>query len=235
MIKPYLNVIDLFCGCGGLSFGFMQAGYNIILGIDNDNTALKTFKANHNGSETLCLDLHASSSIDDIKKALGNKKPDIVVAGPPCQGFSLTGPRKFDDKRNSLYLAVIKTVRTLKPKAFLIENVPGLANLYNGKIKDKIIQRFNKIGYNVSMKILTAADYGIPQIRKRVFFVGLKKTYGSFDFPAHTRLPKRYITCEEAISDLPARENELGHEIDNYINLPATSYQKKMRGKYMIV
>lgn len=113
------------------------------------------------------LDLSQPDSFDKIDEVLNGRTIDVIVGGPPCQGFSLTGPRNFDDKRNKLYLAMIETVHRYQPKAFLIENVPGMANLYKGAVKDEIIKRFTTMGYNVNCQIVCAADYGVPQIRKR--------------------------------------------------------------------
>ena len=150
MAKKKYNVLDLFCGCGGLSKGFEMAGYNIVLGVDFNEPALKTYAYNHNGSKTLCGDLSASETFDKIDSLIEGKKIDVIIGGPPCQGFSLTGPRKFDDERNKLYLAMIETVRRYRPKAFLIENVPGMATLYKGEVRDEIVKRFTKMGYNVN-------------------------------------------------------------------------------------
>ena len=171
-----LTVLDLFSGCGGLSRGFMDAGYEVILGVDNDAASLSTFEKNHKSSKVLNLDLFNKNALKAIKKVVGDKV-DIIVGGPPCQGFSLTGTRNFDDKRNRLYLSFIDAVKEFKPKAFLIENVPGLARLYDGAVKDEIIKRLTAIGYNITMEIVCTADYGVPQIRKRVIFVGLKRIW----------------------------------------------------------
>lgn len=233
MKKNKPTVIDLFSGCGGLSKGFMDAGYDVLLGVDHDKDSLETFKLNHQNSQILNLDLFDMSNIKKIKKALNNVSPDVIVGGPPCQGFSLSGTRNFDDKRNQLYLSMIEAVKELKPRAFLIENVPGVARLYGGKIKDEIISRFTKLGYKVSMQILTAADYGVPQIRKRLVFVGIKDK--EFIFPKPLLEPKNYITTEEAISDLPARAKDLGEEKDIYPKNPLSEYQKKMRRNQKIL
>ena len=118
-------------------------------------------------------DLSTQETFDKIKKVADSsgKSIDVIIAGPPCQGFSLTGPRNFDDKRNKLYLAVLEMVKQYNPKGFIIENVPGMATLYDGQIKDEILKRFRNMGYNVECKILCAADYGVPQIRQRSVFV----------------------------------------------------------------
>lgn len=225
--KP--TVVDLFSGCGGLSRGFIDAGFDVILGVDNEPVSLQTFRLNHKNSNTLLVDLFEKDAIKKIVRAVDKKSVDVVVGGPPCQGFSLTGPRNFDDKRNRLYLRFIETVRKLRPKAFLIENVPGLAVMYDGKVKDEIIKRLSKFGYSVEMKILCAADFGVPQTRRRVFFVGLKKGLGHFAFPKTTHATENYITCSDAISDLPSREAEFGQEEDEYSSAPKTEYQKLMR------
>jgi len=227
--KSSFTVIDLFSGCGGLSLGFTQAGYKVLLGVDNDEKALLTFEKNHPESKSLNTDLSDGKAIRQIRDMVGRKPVGVVVAGPPCQGFSLTGPRNFDDPRNKLYLAVFKAVQEFVPKAFVIENVPGLGTLYRGAIKREIIHRFEELGYNVTANVLYAADYGIPQARKRIFFVGIKKKYGMFKFPGSTTVEKNYVSCEDAIGDLPSRENDLGQEIDNYSRPPKTAYQKLMR------
>ena len=210
------KVLDLFCGCGGLSKGFEMAGYDILLGVDFNESALKTYAYNHHGSKTLCGDLSAPETFDKIDGLLDGKKIDVIIGGPPCQGFSLTGPRQFDDERNKLYLAMIETVRRYKPKAFLIENVPGMATLYKGEVRDEIVKRFTKMGYNVNNKILCSADYGVPQIRKRLVFVGILNTDNKFAFPDPYLRPEEYITCEQAIGDLPSLEHSLGADVSEY-------------------
>lgn len=224
------NAIDLFSGAGGLSKGVMDAGINILVGVDNDQAALDTFELNHPGSIGLNADLSEQATFDLIKKLAGDKNIDIVVAGPPCQGFSLTGPRNFDDPRNKLYLAVIELVRQYKPKGFIIENVPGMATMYNGQVKDEILRRFSSMGYNIDCRILCAADYGVPQMRKRLIFMGVRKDIGLPRFPDPTVDAAHYVTCRDAIDDLPSRENDLGIEKDCYTAPARSEYQKKMRG-----
>ena len=224
-----MNAIDLFAGCGGLSKGFMDAGFDIIVGVDNDQAALNTFVRNHNGAIALNADLSKQETFDEIKKIAGERSIDVIIAGPPCQGFSLSGPRNFDDERNKLYLAVIEMVKQYQPGAFIIENVPGMATLYEGQIKEEILKRFRKLGYNIECKILCAADYGVPQMRKRLIFMGIRKDIGVPEFPKPNFLPQNYRTCRDAISDLPSREDELGEEEDKYFSEPKTEYQKMMR------
>lgn len=229
-----LKVIDLFCGCGGLSLGFKRGGFNIVLGVDFNQTALETY-SNNIRTETYDIDLFDHDNVNRIIKIGKSVGIEVVIGGPPCQGFSLTGPRNFDDKRNSLYLAFLETVRKLKPKGFLLENVTGLETLWNGQIKKEIINRFDQIGYNVTTQILNSANYGVPQIRKRIFLVGVKRELGSFVFPDPTHSPLTYITCEEAIGDLPGRELDIGDEIGLYNGSPFTIYQKNMRDKSKVL
>ena len=209
--------------------GFQQAGFKILLGVDIDEKSLLTFQKNFPNTSTLNLDLSDEEGIKKINDSLGSKKVDVVIAGPPCQGFSLTGPRNFDDKRNKLYLSVIEFVRKNQPKAFLIENVPGIATLYSGKIRQEINKRFQNLGYAVNSDVLCAADYGVPQIRKRFFFVGLKKEYSKYSFPDRTHRPDNYLSCSDAIADLPPLEDEIGTEISSYSTKAISPYQKKMR------
>ena len=219
-----LNVLDLFCGAGGLSYGFESAGFDILVGIDNDAKALETFELNHKGSKSICGDITQITYDEHIKPLLGGKQIDVIIGGPPCQGMSLSGPRKFDDPRNKLYLSYIRLVKEIQPKVFVIENVPGLVGLFGGQIKDSIIEKFTEMGYHIEYKILCSADYGVPQRRKRVVFVGTK--VGSFEYPA---INPNVVTCSMALSDLPALENELGEEVSEYAMPPQNYYQQLMR------
>lgn len=230
-----MNAIDLFAGCGGLSKGFMDAGFDIIVGVDNDQAALNTFKLNHSGAEALNADLSKQETFEEIKRIAGKKDIDVIIAGPPCQGFSLTGPRNFDDPRNKLYLAVIEMVKQYQPKGFIIENVPGMATMYDGQVKDEILKRFREMGYNIDCRILCAADYGVPQLRRRLIFMGVRQDIGHPSFPMPTFSEESYRTCGDAISDLPSREKELGQEEDVYTSEPITEYQKLMRGNCSVL
>lgn len=223
--KKY-GVLDLFCGAGGLSCGFERAGYNILLGIDNDAKALETFENNHKGAKSICGDITALSYEKDIKPLLHDKTIDVIIGGPPCQGFSLSGPRNFDDPRNKLYLSYIRLVREIMPRAFVIENVPGLVALFNGEVKDNINRCFEDMGYFVQSQILCAADYGVPQNRKRVVFVGTRNGEYTFSYPTPNN---DIVTCEMALSDLPPLEHELGTEPQDYLTPPQNTYQRVMR------
>ncbi|WP_097015270.1 DNA cytosine methyltransferase [Anaerocolumna aminovalerica] len=228
--------VDMFSGAGGLSRGFYDAGYDIILGVDFDEAALKTFKENHGNAEAIKLDLYDHSNIDKIVSLIKEKniELDVLVGGPPCQGFSIAGPRDMNDKRNSLYLAMVKLADRLKPQAVVLENVPGMVQTNGGIGAKRIIQDFKEIGYKMTPKLLYAPDYGIPQIRRRVFFVGLRDTDNEFEFPEAILDKENYITCEDAIGDLPSLQTDegeiiYGEEIQEYAKPVENDYQRKMR------
>jgi len=233
-----MNVIDLFCGCGGFSKGFEQAGFNIVYGIDNWKDATVTYKHNFPS---------ATISNDDITKVRGknileatglsSNDVDVVIGGPPCQGFSLSGKRMIDDPRNILYKSFVKIVSDLKPLVFVMENVPGLVRLFNGKVKDCVINDFTELGYDVQMQILSSDRFGVPQQRQRVFFVGINKdkikntSYFVFPQPTYGEgTNKELVTCKDAISDLDFIPDDrvLGESI-NYEIAPQSEYQKVMR------
>mgnify|MGYP001270426808 FL=1 len=140
--KHSLRILDLFSGCGGLSYGFMAEGFHVIAGIDNWNDALMTFEKNHPGAKTFIKDL-GNCNPQELKKEIG--EIDIVIGGPPCQGFSISGKRDPNDSRNRLYQGFVKIVKFFKPKAFVLENVPNLVSMAGGQIKDSIISDFNSL------------------------------------------------------------------------------------------
>jgi len=229
------TVLDLFSGAGGLSRGFMDAGFNVVLGIDFDDAALKTFKANHGYAEAMKLDLFNHENINKIEDFLNLKdiKLDVLVGGPPCQGFSLAGKREEFDERNVLYSAMVKTAELLKPKVVVLENVPGLLTLYKGKAKQQILSDFGKLGYKMDVKVLYAPQYGVPQIRKRAFFVGiLTNEEYNFEFPIPYLEEDKFVNCEQAISDLPSLVDCYDFDLAktrDYVCAPSSDYQIMMR------
>ncbi|BAQ62937.1 DNA-cytosine methyltransferase [Geminocystis sp. NIES-3708] len=223
--KKY-TVVDLFSGCGGLSYGFeLTNKFEIKLAIDHDKKALETLKFNKPSISIFHEDIRNINPESIIEKY---GSIDLVIGGPPCQGFSIAGKREFKDDRNNLFLEFIRFVKYLRPKMFVLENVTGFTNLYKGKAKELFKEKMNILGYHVQDKILLASDYGVPQIRKRVFFIG--NIYGkNFIYPEVKLKEKDYITCEMAISDLPSLINEVGYEGMNYPTNPESEYQKLMR------
>jgi DNA (cytosine-5)-methyltransferase 1 len=193
------TVLDLFCGCGGLSYGFIEAGYNVVLGIDHWKDAIVTFESNHKGAIPLLADLF-NETPQQIAEKTGVEKIDLIIGGPPCQGFSIAGKRIIDDERNKLYKSFVSFVEFYNPKVFLLENVPNIVSMGNGIVRDSIIEDFEKLGYKVVYKVLLASEFGVPQNRKRAFFVGIK---GSKEFIFPNPTVEKLLTSENAISDLP--------------------------------
>lgn len=238
-----MNVIDLFCGCGGFSKGFAEAGFDIKLGIDIWQDAVKTFQHNFKNASTITDDITKLTSADLLEKCnLSADEIDVIIGGPPCQGFSLSGKRLLDDPRNILYKSFVKMVDEIKPKIFVMENVPGLVKLFGGKVKDQVIEDFSQLGYSVKMKQLTACDFGVPQIRKRVFFVGINKSkiFKTIDFPFPEEVfgteKQNYVSCKDAISDLDfIGDTTLLKEHDQYVLPARTEYQIQMRNESVVL
>lgn len=229
-----MNVIDLFAGCGGLSTGFEMAGYKIPLAVEKDEWASETYKKNHKNTKVVTEDITQVLDLDSLlpKK---NIKIDGIIGGPPCQGFSLSGNRDKKDPRNSLFMEFVRFVKHFQPKFFVMENVTGILSMQTKSgqlVKDVILSEYDAAGYNVEIFILNAAEFGVPQSRIRVFFIGLRK-----DIPYdRDRLePKGFlfgddqITIEQAIMDLPQISAGEGKEEAEYPCEPKNEYQKWVR------
>lgn len=217
-----ITFIDLFSGCGGLSLGFEMAGYESLLAIDNWKDALITYAYNRKQAKTLCADL---LTIDPylIKKEYDISKVDVIIGGPPCQGFSVAGKRVIEDKRNSLYKAFVGFVDCFRPNAFVMENVPNILSIGEGVVRKSIINDFEKLGYKVKVQVLIASNYGVPQNRKRAIFVGMANGK-DFEFPKPFTTDK--ITSFEALSDMPEQSVVDGTP---YAIPPMCDYQRQIR------
>lgn len=217
-----LKVLDLFCGVGGFSYGFQMTGkYEIVLGVDMWDKALSTFEKNHDNTNFLCHDL---TMLDSSFWLNYKDKIDVIIAGPPCQGFSMSGKREVGDTRNSLFEEVVKITKELSPKYVIIENVVGLISMKTTdgiKIPDLIKKEFNEIGYFVDYKVLNAADYGVPQARQRVIFL-ISKKY-PLDFPKERFTKENYVTVGDALGNVNPDSNTYGEYM--------TTYQLQMKGK----
>lgn len=202
--------IDLFCGAGGFTLGFCQAGGIPIAAVDHDQDAMETYQQMFPiCDETYCGDIETwrpSSSLRGV---------DVVIGGPPCQGFSLArGLRFVDDPRNHLYKEFVRLVAELQPAWIVLENVEGITNIGEGVILRQIYEDFQEIGYRLDHRVITMADYGVPQTRKRAIFVGTR-TNAQFTWPAPTHRPLKevqlnlfneyqpYVSVSQALSDLP--------------------------------
>jgi len=193
--KP--TVIDLFCGAGGLSTGFEMAGYRVLLGIDNCKACVETFQKNHKGAKVMQEDIRGIDS-EKVMNLIDGAVVDVIVGGPPCQGFSVAGERDPNDPRNSLFREFVRIVKNVGPKWFVMENVTGLlvSKTTSGEDVSTIITgEFTRIGYEVEKRVLMSADYGVPQKRKRVIFIGTN-TGIPINFPQPTHAEKPYVTLE---------------------------------------
>jgi len=180
-----LKAVSLFSGCGGLDLGFRENGVEIIAALDNDEAAIKCYNYNfRDGGQVMDV---TSKDFDYFLKT--TPKVDIVIGGFPCQGFSKSGPKRKEDPRNSLYRSMLKAVAALKPSLFVAENVDGLAQNFKGEILKNILVDFQAIGYQVEYKIIDAADFGVPQHRRRIIFIG-SNNKTSFIWPNPTNLAK---------------------------------------------
>ncbi len=197
-----MNVLDLFSGCGGISLGFKLAGFNISGGIDIDPDSIKTFQKNFPKSKAVCESLLEYSD-EKIIEDFRDKEIDVVVGGPPCQGFSSANRwnKENEDPRNKLFFEYLRFVELLKPKAVVIENVRGILTRDKGFAKNRIEKLLKDLGYTVDCKVLNASDYGVPQNRLRAFFVAIRNDYKeTFDFDNLSVKPK--VTVKEAIGEL---------------------------------
>ena len=177
-----LKVLDLFAGCGGFSCGFLMTDkYEIVSAVEFNKSAAETYSKNHTNTKVYLADIQ---KIDILKFKEENPNIDVVIGGPPCQGFSVAGKRNSEDKRNLLPFEYIKFISEIKPKAFVMENVKGLISMNNGEVLKNIISNLKELNYNVIFKVLNTNDYNVPQIRERIFVVGIRKDLNkTFTFP----------------------------------------------------
>lgn len=226
-----MNLVDLFAGCGGMSLGFKMAGYASIMASEIDLWAGDTFAHNHASVKLLRGDIR---DIEDWQGQLPrdfSSTIDGVIGGPPCQGFSLSGSRDPNDPRNSLFMDFVGCVNQLQPKFFVMENVPGLLSMKTAQKKSVIqiiLSEFSNIGYKSSYSILNAAYFGVPQLRERVFVIGVKQSYPYSKtelFPHAYINPEEYVTVDMAVSDLPQIKAGEGSEFQQYAMSPQNEYQ----------
>ena len=221
-MKP--TVIDLFAGVGGLSLGFEMEGFDILLANEFDQSIATAYKENHKSTNVVVGDITSL----DLSKVFGEyvNKIDVVIGGPPCQGFSQKGKRKtINDERNFLFKHYVEVVKFVKPKYFVMENVPNLLTAEKGFFLNEIKGLFKDYGYSIRYGILNAADYGVPQNRRRAIIIG--KYLAT---PPELPLPcKQKVTIWDAISDLAYLESGEGEFEQEYRNSPKSDYEKKMR------
>lgn len=233
-----LTVIDLFCGAGGLSEGFRQAGFHVLIGQDYDEAAGATFAATHPEAKFIGGPIQDITPQQLLKAAgLGRGEVDVIVGGPPCQGYSVYNHQRGEmDPRAGLFREYLRIVEGIQPRWLVMENVTGITSIAGGKIVEEIFKGIEGLGYRVEMKILRAEEYGVPQERRRVFFIATR-TDAPILFPNRTHGPdlRPFITVWDAISDLPKLENGDKSGPRPYSKPPKTGYQAMLRGNCTIV
>ena len=268
-----LSFIDLFGVPGGMSMGFKLAGMKSVGALDIFNSGIETYKKNFTETpkeNIVCADASKNNIVKKFQKqtSLKPRDVDVVIGGPPCQGFSNVGrvkiaslvkngqrngrssdSRFIDDKRNHLYKSFIKFVDWFKPKAIVMENVVGMINYKDGRVIEQIKEDFQDVGYpNVNYRVLNAADYGVPQFRKRIFFIATKNK-SPVSWPEPTHFPKSdldrksliddaqdYVTVGDAIGDLPLlrlpkKNIRIKDYVKKYRKSPECEFQKWSRGR----
>ncbi len=225
-MKKY-NVVDLFAGVGGLSYGFSSLeNFNIIFANEIEKDISIAYKLNHPNVEMLNCNI-IDINEEKIKKILGNKKIDLLVGGPPCQSYSTLGKRQMDERAN-LFKEYKRILKILNPIAFVFENVVGLLSMDKGKLFSLIKSEFEELGYKLKYKVLDAVNFGVPQHRERVILVGFKNV-NNFEYPkpTHGENLKSYVTLEESISDLPSIKS--GQSATKYNFEPNNDFLKFVR------
>jgi len=240
---PSPRVVDLFCGCGGMSWGAKQAGFNVLAGVDNDWPAIKTYRHNFGEDAGSAVDLTEFSPSQFAGYA--NLKPEeleLLVGGPPCQGFSKNVPRKYrflEDPRNQLVSRFLEYVEYLRPQVLIMENVAEMKNGFEGAYTSEVKERLQKAGYEVEVKVMYAPDFGVPQRRRRAFFFANRLSHPvMFPPPTHFQAENgtlfanslnAYVTIRDAIGDLPSLQHSEGESPTDY-DKPATArFQGVMR------
>lgn len=236
-----LNCVELFAGAGGLALGLEWAGLETILASEVHPDPCKTISKNFKNVPVICGDIKAYSGRSLLKEAgvRSNKHINVVAGGPPCQGFSNAGLKDPDDPRNTLIGDYIRIVNDLKPDYFILENVVGLTTLHKGELFNRVLESLDELGYKFHWKVLFAADYGVPQMRKRLIIIGAKSgRLPQFPEPTNFKVgdgqidllgaQTPYVTCGDAIGDLPLINQ--GETVTKYDKQPKTAFQKLMRG-----
>lgn len=241
--RATLKFGDLFCGAGGFTQGLEQAGLECILGAEFNDYAVEAYRKNFN-HECLQIDLSVEENQLLVARKLKDAKVDLVVGGPPCQGFSIFGNRRFvntknhdltKDKRNNLVFAFANIVVHSDTPWFIMENVPGILSAHNGEYVETIVKYFEDHGYRTEYRVINAADYGAPQIRRRFILIGTKTGLvfpfpkaKYFESPESWQLP--YRTVEEVLTDL-ADESTL----DKYKNHHAPNHSAVVKERFSYI
>lgn len=221
------RILDLFCGAGGMSYGMHQNHhFTTKVALDINNNLAQTFRKNFPQTDLVIGDIQNPEVKEQIIALSKQHQINMIIGGPPCQGFALKGKKLgLDDPRNFLFMEYLKLVEELQPLVFVIENVKSLASTSNGWFKEQIITKIKNLGYQVTCGIIKASDYGVPQNRERIIFLCSKDF--SISLPSPTVSNK--VTVKDAIYDLAYLNSNEGDFEQEYRNSPSSEYQKNMR------
>lgn len=218
-----MKVADLFSGVGGLSLGFEQAGFDVSFAVEFDKDIAKAYEKNHPDTVMYNEDISKLNAKNLLTK---HGRVDVIVGGPPCQGFSQKGKRlSVKDDRNFLFRQYVRFVNVFRPKYFVIENVPNIITTANGFFKNEIIKEFSALGYDVKAKVFDVSEFGVPQQRRRAVFIG-QLSKNVVEFPQSTG---KMVTVDDAISDMAPLESGEGQDVEKYFSSARNWYQKLMR------
>ena len=221
------KILDLFCGAGGFSCGFDMVGFSTEVAIDFDDKAINTFQRNFPKTKCICGDITNEEIKEQIIQFSKERNVNMVIGGPPCQGFSLKGKNLgIKDPRNFLFLEYVDVVKRLKPECFIIENVKNLLNAARGYFIKQIYEEFETLGYTLNHGILNAYNFGVPQTRERTIIIG---RLGKKGIPLPVAKNSIKTTVRDAISDLNYFESGEGNDVLDYKNPAFTEYQKLLR------
>ena len=223
-----LRILDLFCGAGGFSAGLEQVkNFSTEVGLDFDKYAIETFSKNFPNAISICGDILDQDTKNQVIDSCRKRKVNMIVGGPPCQGFSLKGKNLgLDDSRNFLFKEYLNIVKELQPEVFIIENVKNILNSSSHYFRDEILKEIKNLGYIVNYGVVNAKNYGVPQNRERAIFIASKTKFINFPNPQD-----KSVTVRDAISDLAYLESGQGQVISEYINPAQSDYQRQLRGK----
>lgn len=225
--KLMFNILDLFCGAGGFSYGMEKnPRFKTLISLDNDEYAGNTFKLNMPWCDVHIGDITDDKVKNNIIQEAREKGINMIIGGPPCQGFSNKGKKLgLEDPRNFLFREYLSFVKELQPEVFVIENVKALLSTSNGWFKKQILSAIEQLGYFVDYGVLNAEEYGVPQSRERAIFICCKKLKITLPSPT-IDIP---VTVREAISDLAYHESGEGAPVELYREQPQSGYQRMMR------
>jgi DNA (cytosine-5)-methyltransferase 1 len=234
--------IDLFSGCGGITCGLQRAGFDVIAGFDCEESYIQTYAHNFGNDRAHCVDLRNIDPIETMNAlGVGVGELDLLAGGPPCQGFSKNVPRSkrsAESANNLLIHTFLNFVEKIKPRSVLMENVAEMKNGFDQRYSEALVEQLGALGYGVAHHVVVAADFGVPQRRRRAFFMAVRGSTPQFPSPTHTEslshadffdLRRRHVTVWEAIGDFPSLAHGEGQEFCGYASKPTSDYQKIVR------